>query len=234
MAHTWQARPQRGHSPLFAPFVAFVALTGLAAAYVGYVLWPRWPGAPVSLEAPALPIVVGGQMFNIEPAAIRRAVQRKPGMQERIDLAYLWPSLLPAELPAKTEPQPDAKSADPNERLFLTLANGRDAMPAAERIKTIYPRYLAASASTLQEGLTLRAFRDGTPYQSEDLIVADTAPDDFTARCSRKGIGNTGMCLLQRRIGDADITVRFPRDWLDDWKKVLYGIDRLLTQLHPG
>ena len=72
----------------------------------------------------------------------------------------------------------------------------------------------------------MRPFRDGTPYQGEDLISADSAPDDFTARCSRSGVGNTGMCLLQRRIGDADITVRFPRDWLSDWKKVLYGIDR--------
>jgi hypothetical protein len=82
--------------------------------------------------------------------------------------------------------------------------------------------------------LSLRAFRDGTPYQGEDLISADNAPDDFTARCSREGIGNKGMCLLTRRMGDADITVRFPRDWLSDWKKVLYGIDRVLGRLHPG
>ena len=95
----------RGHSPLFAPALLFLGAACLAGGYIGYVLWPRWPGAPVSLEAPALPIVVAGQMFNIEPAAIRRAVQRKPGTQERIDLAYLWPSLVPAELAAKDEHQ---------------------------------------------------------------------------------------------------------------------------------
>jgi hypothetical protein len=27
--------------------------------------------------------------------------------------------------------------------------------------------------------------------------------------------------------------VRFPRDWLTDWKKVLYGIDSVLKRLHP-
>ena len=42
-------------------------------------------------------------MFNIEPAAIRRPLQRKPGTQERVDLAYLWPSLVPPEPAAKTE-----------------------------------------------------------------------------------------------------------------------------------
>jgi hypothetical protein len=235
MAHLLTTRAHRGHSgnhgPLFVPFLLFLAVAWLAAGYIGYVLWPRWPGAPVSLDAPALPIVVGGQMFNIEPAAIRRAVQRKPGTQERIDLAYLWPSLIPAELAGKADLH---KAADPNERLFLTIADGRDAMPPDERIKTIYPRYLAQTISVPAGGLSLRAFRDGTPYQGEDLISADNAPDDFTARCSREGIGNKGMCLLARRMGDADITVRFPRDWLSDWKKVLYGIDRVLGRLHPG
>jgi hypothetical protein len=231
MAHISQARHRRGrgHSPLFAPFLLFLIIGGLAVAYVTYALWPRWPGAPVSLSAPALPIVVAGQMFNIEPAAIRQAVQRKPGTQERIDLAYLWPSLTPAELPD----QQAATPADPNERIFLTIANPHDEMPAAELIKEIYPRYYAQTGSAPAEGLTMKPFRDGTPYQGEDLIFADTAPDDFTARCSRTGIGNKGMCLLQRRIGHADITVRFPRDWLSDWKKVLYGIDRVIARLHP-
>lgn len=231
MAHISQGRHRRGHGPLFAPFLLFLIIGGLAVVYVTYTLWPRWPGAPVSLSAPALPIVVAGQMFNIEPAAIRQAVQRKPGTQERIDLAYLWPSLTPAELP---EQQETTTPADPNERIFLTIANARDEMPAAEMIKTIYPRYLGQPGNAPAEGLTMKPFRDGTPYQGEDLIVADATPDDFTARCSRTGVGNKGMCLLQRRIGHADITVRFPRDWLSDWKKVLYGIDRVITRLHPN
>jgi len=237
MAHISRGRQSRsrGHNPLFAPGLLFAGVACLAAGYIVYALWPRWPGAPVSLEAPSLPIVVAGQMFNIEPAAIRRAVQRKPGTQERIDLAYLWPTLVPAELAAKIDTKDgNLTPANPNERIFLTIANGRDEMPAPELIKTIYPRYLAQAANAPAEGLTMRPFRDGTPYQGEDLIFADSAPDDFTARCTRSGVGNVGMCLLQRRIGDADITVRFPRDWLTDWKKVLYGIDRVLTRLHPN
>ena len=53
-------------------------------------------------------------------------------------------------------------------------------------------------------------------------------------RSSRKGVTNTGTCLLERRIGTADVTLRFPRDWLSDWKSVATGIDRLITRLHPG
>src|SRR4029079_13420081 len=108
----------------------------------------------------------------------------------------------------------------------------RDMLAPAERITTIYPRYLTDTANSFAQGLSLRAFRDGTPYQGEELIYAERDPD-FAARCTRSGIGNSGMCLLQRRIGEADVTIRFPRNWLTDWKKVLYGIDRVIARLHP-
>jgi hypothetical protein len=75
----------------------------------------------------------------------------------------------------------------------------------------------------------LRAFRDGTPYQSEDLIGGE----NFAARCTRSGIGNSGMCLSERRIGGADVTARFPRDWLAGTADVEAALARLLARLHP-
>ena len=84
------------------------------------------------------------------------------------------------------------------------------------------------------DGLTLRGFRDGTAYQGEDLVFEQASTEHFLARCSNKGVTNSGMCLVERRIGKADITFRFPRDWLRDWKKVAAGIDRLQARLHPN
>ena len=221
----------RGHNPLAAPLIAFAAAVIVAALYVAYVLWPRWPEKPVPLNAPSLPIVVSGVNFNIEPAAIREAIERRPGRQERVDLAYLWPSLKP--------PDPATKASvgtpvDPNKRLFVTIASGDTTLPIAERVREIYPRYLVPEPSAGPDGLTLRGFRDGTPYQDEDLVFEQQAPEHFLARCSRKGVANSGICLLERRIGNADLTFRFPRDWLKDWKRVAAGIDKLLARLHPG
>jgi len=71
------------------------------------------------------------------------------------------------------------------------------------------------------------------PYQGEDLVFESNAPEHFLARCSQKGVTNSGTCLLERRIGNADITLRFPRDWLDNWSDVASGIDRLIARLHP-
>lgn len=218
-------------NPLTAPVVLFAGIGMIAAAYVGYVLWPRWPEAPVKLDAPSLPIVVAGTVFNIEPAAIRMAVQRRPGTQARVDLAYLWPSLKPPD--PSVQPTIGAPF-DPNERLFVTIASGGGALPLMERVRTIYPRYLVPEPSAGPAGLTLRAFRKGTPYQDEELAFESAAPTHFLARCSRHGVTNSGACLLERRIGGADITVRFPRDWLTDWESVAAGIDRLLARLHPN
>src|SRR5512143_3219372 len=119
-------RRRSGHNPLMAPLVVFAAVVLVAAIYVAYILWPRWPQGLVSLNAPSLPIVVSVVAFNIEPAAIRVGVQRRPGTQERVDLSYLWPSLAP--------PDPAVKPAvgappDPNERLFVTIASGDTTLP---------------------------------------------------------------------------------------------------------
>ena len=202
-----------------------------AGIYVAYVLRPRWPDAPIAPDTPSLPIMIAGIAFNIEPAAIRAAVQRRPGSQERVDLQYLWPSLKPPD--AGVKPSVGAP-ADPNERLFVTIQSGDGTLPLIERVQNIYSLYLVAAPTAGPNGLTLRGFRDGTPYQGEELAFELQAPEHFLARCSLTGIANSGTCLLERRIGEADITVRFPRDWLADWRRVSAGIDRLLARLHPN
>jgi hypothetical protein len=225
------ARRRHGHNPLAAPVLVFAAVCAFAAIYVAYVLWPRWPDAPVALDAPSLPIMIAGAAFNIEPAAIRIPVQRRAGTLNRVDLAYLWPSLVPPDPSIKIV---DGAPVDPNERLFATIQASDGTMPINERVQTIYPRYLGPETAPRADGLALRPFRDGTPYQGEEMVYEQAAPDHFLARCSRKGVGNTGTCLLERRVGNADITLRFPRDWLSEWRSVAAGIDKLMARWRPA
>jgi hypothetical protein len=225
-----QRRRDSGFSLLGYPALVLLVATAAATLYVAYVLWPRWPGTPVTLDAPSLPITIGGETFNIEPAAIRQDIQRKPGTQTRVDLTYRWPSLTPPDPTQKPSVQ---NPVNPNERVLLTIEVTDGALPPLERAKTIYPRYLAEAATAGPGGIAVRAFRDGTPYQGEDFVYDPDAPEHFAARCTRSGVGNSGMCLYDRRIGEADVTVRFPRDWLADWQTVAHNIDRLLARLHP-
>ena len=228
--HTRRRTVRKGHNPLAAPVLVFTAVFAVAMLYVGYVLWPRWPDAPVSLDAPSLPISIAGVAFNIEPAAIRIPSQRHVGMLPKVDLAYLWPSLKPPDPSLKVI---DGKPVNPNERLFATIEPDDGTLPLKERVDEIYPRYMTPEPKAGPDGLTLRAFRDGTPYQGEELVFESGNPAHFLARCSRQGVTNSGICLLERRVGSADITFRFPRDWLSDWKRVADGVDTLMARWRP-
>jgi len=205
-------------------------LAVLALAYVTYLLWPRWPEAPSGADAPTLPIVVGDVAFNVPPQAIRQKVQRRPGAQERIDLAYAWPSLQPA---AVVFGDRSAMSLPPA-RLFVTISSVPTALTPEERLKTIYPRYTEASVMRGPDGLSLLPFRDGTPYEGEDLLFDPDSAERFLVRCTRNKGQMPGTCIYERFFGSTDVNVRVPRDWLTDWRGVLAGIERLIERLAPA
>jgi len=230
---TKAAKKRRGASAglLFALTVLIVLIVG-AAVFVALVLWPRWPGVAVAPDAPALPITVGGVLFNVPPAAIRVPVQRRAGAQERLDLAFLWPSLAPPDPAAKPLP---TESAPPIDRLFVTIEPQSIALSPSERVKSIYPRYLADTQFDGPDGLKVIPFKDGSPYQNEDLFFDPAAQPGFAVRCSRPGAAGTpGMCLYERRIEGADVTLRFPSDWLATWRAVNDAIGKLIGALKPG
>src|SRR5207249_2430545 len=119
---------------------------------------------PVGRDAPPLPITIAGVTFNVPPAAVRVPVQRRPGAHERVDLAFVWPSLEPPDPNAKPPaPAPGTMPMQAVDRIFVTIAGAGDTLPPAERIVTIYPRYAAAEATAGPSDLTTLAFRDGTP-----------------------------------------------------------------------
>jgi hypothetical protein len=230
------ASRRRGRAPRagrgLSYFVAAGACFGaVALGYVAFALWPRWPEPPSAPDAPSLPITVAGVAFNVPPAAIRMPVQRRPGAQVRLDLAFLWPDLTP--------PKPDAKpalSADPRsiDQIFVSIAGAEGALSVAERLKSIYPRYVEPNAFRGPEGLIGVAFRDGTPYQGEDLFFVVDRPESFIVRCTREAGTTRGSCLHERRIGVADLTMRFPRDWLKDWQALADGMDQLVATMRGG
>jgi hypothetical protein len=236
------SRPRRSGA-LALPLGGMLTLATIAGGFIGYVLWPRWPGPSVPPGAPALPITVAGTPFNVPPAAMRVPLQRRAGAHERVDLAFLWPSLEPPDARtsgarASAARASGAAAQQTVDRLFVTITIPGDTLTPAERLKTIYPRYAAADADIDPNGLAVKAFRSGTPYQGEDLIydaIYDSAtPEGFLVRCSRNGAGPTpGICLYSQRIDHADIVVRFPRDWLTDWRAIEASIARLIEGLRP-
>jgi len=209
--------------------IALAAL-GITAsiALVVYLLWPTW-GAVGSSEPARLPISVGGSLFNVPAAAIRMKIQRHSGAQERVDLNFTYPTLDPPDAPRHISEEAIEATLPPIDRLFLSIAAHHDTMAPDIRVRTIYPRYLEQVSTPGADGLTMRAFREQTPYAGEDLFFANSPA--LSARCTRDAT-TPGMCLSERRIDGADLTFRFPRSWLAQWRDVADVIDRLTVQLH--
>jgi len=216
-------RKHRGH---LVPIVLGCVIGTSAIALVAYLLWPTWEAADNSGDPTRLPVSVGSTVFNVPTLAVRRKVQRHSGPQERVDLSFAWPSLDAAGSPKHAETPEDA--VPPIDRIFLSIAAHHDTLAPDVRARTIYPRYLEKAPPPGQDGLIARAFRDGTPYGNEDLFLA-SAPN-LVARCTRDA-ATPGMCLSERRIDGADLTFRFPRSWLAQWRDVAGAMDKLATQL---
>jgi hypothetical protein len=211
-----------------------------AGIFVALVLRPTWSGAPVPLNAPAIPVTVAGTIFDVPPGAIRKKVQRHTGPQDRIDLAFVWPSLTPPPVDSTAGAEPAAELAgsstatpDADARLFVTIAALGPVLPPLERIRGIYPRYVEAEATSGPDGLAILPFRKASPYIGEDLVYVAGTPEQFFARCTRQTADMPGTCIHERLIDADEITFRFPRAWLDDWRNVSAGFDRLIAQIHP-
>ena len=213
------------------PVLLAGAIAAAAIALVAYLLWPTW--GPDSSSGPArLPVSIGGTLFNVPTTAIRMKIQRHSGPQERIDLGFTFPSLEPPDAPKHVSADTVEEKVQPIDRLFVSISAHHDTLAPETRVRTIYPRYLEQTSPPAQDGLTMRTFREGTPYSNEDLFLATTP--GLSARCTRDA-ATPGMCLSDRRIDGADLTFRFPRSWLAQWRDVANAMDRLTVQLHgPG
>jgi len=215
----------RGHMILI---MVAGTITIAAIALVAFLLWPTWGSDPSSGPA-RLPVSIGATLFNVPTTAVRMKIQRHSGPQERVDLSFMFPSLEPPEAPKHVSADTVEEKPQPIDRIFLSISAHHDTLAPDARVRTIYPRYLEQDSTPIDDGLSMRAFREGSPYSNEDLFSAN-APS-LSARCTRDG-ATPGMCLSERRVDGADLTFRFPRSWLGQWRDVARAMDRLTVQLH--
>jgi hypothetical protein len=210
------------------PVLLAGAIAATALVIIAYLLWPTWEAD--GTKGPArLPVSIGSTLFNVPSASIRMKVQHHSGAQERIDLSFRYPSLEPPEAPKHlSAADVDDAAMQPIDRIFLSITAHHDSLAPDIRARTIFPRYLEQTSTVGEDGLTMRAFRETSPYGGEDLFSG--GPPEVIARCSRETT-TPGMCLSERRVEGADLTFRFPRSWLAHWREVADAMDRLTEQL---
>lgn len=180
-----------------------VALTGVAAAWLAR---PPAPAGPVVVGSLApRPLVLPAAWF-VRPGAAAEAAP------ERIDLAIPWDELTGSALPGLM-------------RVTATRAPETDAPLSPARR---YARFLTAEAQPLAEGLMRRRFRAGTPFEGEDLYLAQGDGSRFAARCATGPVPEPdAACLSEIRIGTLSLRLRFSADRLPSWSAGLAGLERV-------
>lgn len=207
--------------------VAALVIGSAALALISYLLWPTWRGSSGN-DPERLPIVVGDVLLDVPRQAIRAKVQQRSGAQERLDLVFQYPSLTPPAPPAHVTADSAETASVATDRIFVTVAAHEGEMAPYDRMRTIYPRYLDPFDQTTSDGLIRNGFKPDSPYQGEDLI--GDADGKFLARCTRDA-STPGICTSERRIGGADLTFRFPREWIAQWRDVAAAIETLTGRL---
>jgi hypothetical protein len=220
------ARLPSRHPQHYGLFAAGGGMLCAAVAVIVYLLWPTWQAGAFT-GPKQLPITVGGMLFNVPSDAIRMRLQRRSGAQDRIDLAFAYPSLSPPERQKHVTADTVEDARVVIDRLLLSIALRGNELSPDDRIRTIYPHYLDQRAEE-RNGLVARPFLDDTPYHGEDLFIGNGGA--FVARCTRDDL-TPGICLTQRRIDSVDMTFRFPRAWLTDWRDVAEAMDKLVMKL---
>jgi hypothetical protein len=211
------------------PLVAALAIGGAALTLVSYLLWPTsYDGGS---DPDRLPITVGDVLLDVPRQAIRAKVQQRTGAQERLDLAFAYPALTPPATQAHVTSDTAETTPVAIDRIFVTIAAHDGEMAPFERMRTIYPRYLDPFDQTKTDELIRNGFKADSPYKNEDLV--GDAEGKFLARCTRDG-NTPGTCMSERRIGGADLTFRFPREWLAQWRDVASAIETLTARLVKG
>lgn len=220
---------RRGARAHLVPIAIGATVAAGAVALVAYLLWPTW-GTDPARGPGRLPVQVGGTLFNVPTDSVRRNVQRHTGPQERVDLAFTFPALEPPEAPKHVSADTvEDQQQQPIDRIFVSIAAHHDSLAPDMRVRTIYPRYLEQGSAQLDDGLSMRTFKEGSPYASEDMFLA--ANPALSARCTRDA-ATPGMCLSERRIEGADLIFRFPRSWLSQWRDVANAMERLTGQMY--
>ncbi|KMO35189.1 hypothetical protein VQ02_17795 [Methylobacterium variabile] len=187
--------------------VGSLGLTGIGAAWLAR---PPAPAGPVVVSAlTARPLVLPASWL-VRPGAAAAAAS------ERIDLAIPWSDLTGSARPGLM-------------RVTATRAPETEAPLSPARR---YARFLTAEAQLLPEGLMRRRFRAGTPFEGEDLYLAEAEGSRFAARCTTGPVPEPdAACLSEVRIGSLALRLRFSAERLPEWGAGLAGLERLFA---PG
>jgi hypothetical protein len=196
--------------------IAAALLLILSAAGAGWFFLSRE-------EAPDRIVLaeIGNAKFAYARAYARDEATSAGGMADRLSFVVSFPSFKPA--PAKDRA---------SQSVTLTLTHKDDGLDPSERPEKLYARFLTPETLEGPGGLVLRRFEQGSPYDSEELLISPPDGRSFFARCPKPQSGAPGeACLSLFRDGALDVELRYPAALLEHWDTLYEGAHALLAEI---
>jgi hypothetical protein len=211
--------PKQGDG-LFAGLALGALMAG--AIITGMVVWKLSPQAPAQ-ERQALVRI--GEDWLTPPLALMGPAPEDVAHEAGIlRLRLAWPTLGPAK-----------STAD----IHVAVTARAEITDPAEQLKT-WSRFLTPTAWSNPGGLVVRSFRKGTAFEADELYLAMPDGRSFAALCpvpQSAPIGSARPMLPEEpcrtliRQGNLDIAMRFPREALGEWQKLVTGVKGLVDSI---
>jgi hypothetical protein len=184
----------------------------------GGLAWGLWR---VKQEPPARPpteIRVGAERLVVpsELKGPRLGGTREVGLTR---LRLTWPEL-------------SAPRAGDRADVHITIGPA-DAQTDPRAQFQVLARFLSPGAWSNPGGLVARGFKKGSPFEADELFMSPPDGADFFARCTAD-VGPSRIdegCRTVIKHGPFDITLRFPREALTEWRALSQGAVRLVESL---
>ncbi len=203
------------------------AVAILVVVAVSFVVFRTRASSPSSQA-----IVHLGSATLIYPAAYARFAQgRGGGIFDRVEMAFTVPDLKPAGASASALKGDDAIEPGERQLVFMTLRPEDETADPADRTETLYARFLQSDVWQGENGLLMRRFENGSPYEREELHFLPPDGRNFAARCVRPTQPPSDLpstCLAAIRRDGLDIDIRFSPTLLPHWNVLTDGVRRLV------
>lgn len=212
-------------------FVIGLALVALLALGAG--LFALGPGG----DNPdgATTAMIGVAKFAYPIAFARDDVTAAGGAVDRLAFIARYPKFSPPLAAAKRKTL--APRSDQN-FVQIVVSAADDTLDPKDRPMRLYARFLESEASVGPEGLVMRRFEQGSPYDLEQLYIAPPDGRAFFARCPNSAIAAEApaqdFCFFVFRENDLDVELRFAPALLEHWEALTEGAHAFLARIRAG
>lgn len=210
------------HLKRFLCLAAAVAALSLMIAVAG-----RFLGHTIALgghteDTSLREIVIGNNVLELPSNMIRFGKQRRSGVAERVDLYLHWPDMQGY----KAEFIEDFNGLGTEKRIvFATFEPRATSHDMSGRYGPIYSILTSGPGITGPDDLTVQPLRADSGFANEEVVVSPqrAGQDSFVARCLDAEVSKNNLASCQRDIfvgEDLQLTYRFPRELLKDWRQL--------------